>query len=170
MKPAQVDRFRREGYLVCGTLFSDAEIEALAQAYDDCLDRLRDAENLKNIRPGRGADGTPTQVNQIRCAHLFHPAFAALVRDARDGLEVLMLQRSYQSGFMPGVHVFPGGGLDPGDESDEAHERSAGPSDAEASRRLGIERIAGAQAIGSPWEPILLAAGFRAGPKRLSLD
>jgi len=67
-------------------------------------------------------------------------ATIALVRDARDGLEILMLQRSFQSGFMPGVHVFPGGGLDPGDESPEAHERSAGPADPEASRRLGIER------------------------------
>jgi len=67
-------------------------------------------------------------------------ATIALVRDARDGLEVLMLQRSFRSGFMPGVHVFPGGGLDPGDASDEAHERSAGPADPEASRILGIER------------------------------
>jgi len=67
-------------------------------------------------------------------------ATIAMVRDAPDGLEVLMLQRSFQSGFMPGVHVFPGGGLDPADESGEAHERSAGPSDAEASRRLGIQR------------------------------
>ena len=67
-------------------------------------------------------------------------ATIALVRDARDGLEILMLQRSFKSGFMPGVHVFPGGGLDPGDESTEAHERSAGLADPEASRRLGIER------------------------------
>ena len=50
-------------------------------------------------------------------------ATIALVRDARDGLEVLLLQRNFQSGFMPGVHVFPGGGLDPGDESGEAHQR-----------------------------------------------
>jgi 8-oxo-dGTP pyrophosphatase MutT (NUDIX family) len=67
-------------------------------------------------------------------------ATIALVRDARDGLEVLLLQRSFRAGFMPGVHVFPGGGLDPGDESDAAHERSAGPADPEASRMLGIER------------------------------
>ncbi|MDH3315682.1 MAG: NUDIX hydrolase [Gammaproteobacteria bacterium] len=66
-------------------------------------------------------------------------ATIALVRDAREGLEVLLLQRSFESGFMPGVHVFPGGGLDPGDESAEAHERSAGPADDEASRMLGIE-------------------------------
>jgi 8-oxo-dGTP pyrophosphatase MutT (NUDIX family) len=66
-------------------------------------------------------------------------ATIALVRDAGEGLEVLLLQRSFRSGFMPGVHVFPGGGLDPGDESAEAHERSAGPADAEASRMLGVQ-------------------------------
>ena len=67
-------------------------------------------------------------------------ATIALVRDAPGGIEVLLLQRSFRSGFMPGVYVFPGGGLDPGDESDEAHERAAGPADPEASRMLGIER------------------------------
>lgn len=67
-------------------------------------------------------------------------ATVTLVRDAAGGLEVLLLQRSFRSGFMPGVHVFPGGGLDPGDASDQAHERSAGPGDPEASRMLGIER------------------------------
>ena len=67
-------------------------------------------------------------------------ATVALVRDAAGGLEVLLLQRSFSSGFMPGVHVFPGGGLDPGDESPEALARSTGPTDAEASRMLGIDR------------------------------
>lgn len=67
-------------------------------------------------------------------------ATIALVRESALGLEVLLLQRSFRSGFMPGVHVFPGGGLDPADESPEAHDRSAGPADAEASRKLGVER------------------------------
>lgn len=67
-------------------------------------------------------------------------ATVTLVRDAPGGLEVLLLQRSFSAGFMPGVHVFPGGGLDPGDESPEALARSTGPTDAEASRMLGIER------------------------------
>ncbi len=67
-------------------------------------------------------------------------ATVTLVRDTQNGLEVLLLQRSFQAGFMPGVHVFPGGGLDPGDESPEALARSTGPTDAEASRALGIAR------------------------------
>jgi ATP-dependent Lhr-like helicase len=36
-------------------------------------------------------------------------------------------------------------------------------------KRLNVERIAGASALGSIWEDRLVAAGFRIGPKRLSL-
>jgi 8-oxo-dGTP pyrophosphatase MutT (NUDIX family) len=35
------------------------------------------------------------------------------------GIEVLLVQRSPESSFMPGVWVFPGGGVDPGDRGDE---------------------------------------------------
>jgi ATP-dependent Lhr-like helicase len=36
-------------------------------------------------------------------------------------------------------------------------------------KRLNVERVAGASALGSVWEERLVAAGFRTGPKRLSL-
>ncbi len=39
-------------------------------------------------------------------------ATVTLVRDSPRGVEVLMLQRSHSLKFMPGAHVFPGGGLD----------------------------------------------------------
>lgn len=67
-------------------------------------------------------------------------ATLALVRDAPQGLEVLLLQRSFRSGFMPGVHVFPGGVLDEADRSPQLYALCAGLDDAAASRRLGIER------------------------------
>ncbi|MFM8611980.1 MAG: DEAD/DEAH box helicase [Actinomycetota bacterium] len=35
--------------------------------------------------------------------------------------------------------------------------------------RLSVERMAGAPVLGGPWEPRLAAAGFRAGPRRMSL-
>ena len=41
-------------------------------------------------------------------------ATVTLVRDGAAGLEVLMLQRNFKSGFMPGMYLFPGGGLDAG--------------------------------------------------------
>ena len=39
-------------------------------------------------------------------------ATVTIVRDAGRGIEVLMMQRNLQSGFVPGMYVFPGGGLD----------------------------------------------------------
>ena len=39
-----------------------------------------------------------------------------LLRDGRDGLEVLMLERHIDSDFVGGAYVFPGGKVDPSDE------------------------------------------------------
>jgi 8-oxo-dGTP pyrophosphatase MutT (NUDIX family) len=50
-----------------------------------------------------------------------------------------MLQRNFQSGFMPGMFLFPGGGLDPGDQSAAVHARCADLDDERASAALGIE-------------------------------
>jgi 8-oxo-dGTP pyrophosphatase MutT (NUDIX family) len=66
-------------------------------------------------------------------------ATVTLVRDAADGLEVLMLQRNYQSGFMPGMFLFPGGALDRGDAARPVIARCPGLDDASASAALGIE-------------------------------
>jgi 8-oxo-dGTP pyrophosphatase MutT (NUDIX family) len=67
-------------------------------------------------------------------------ATVTLVRDADDGVEVLMLQRNFQSGFMPGMHVFPGGALDDSDYSRDACALCTGLDDGTASGILGIER------------------------------
>jgi recombination protein RecT len=42
-------------------------------------------------------------------------ATAVLVRDGEDGLEVLLLRRTRESGFVPGAYVFAGGRVDEGD-------------------------------------------------------
>ncbi len=42
-------------------------------------------------------------------------ATVTIVRNAGSGIEVLMMKRNLQSGFVPGMHVFPGGGLDASD-------------------------------------------------------
>ena len=67
-------------------------------------------------------------------------ATVTLVRDTDDGLEVLMLQRNHQSGFMPGMFLFPGGAIDPGDEHAAVVARCQGLDDAAASKSLGLER------------------------------
>lgn len=60
-----------------------------------------------------------------------------LLRDGEQGLEVLMLRRAERDGDMrSGAVVFPGGVLDARDR--EAHACVHGPSDEEASERLGI--------------------------------
>jgi 8-oxo-dGTP pyrophosphatase MutT (NUDIX family) len=64
-------------------------------------------------------------------------ATVTLVRDTPTGLEVLMLQRNFQSGFMPGMFLFPGGALDPGDRAAAVLARCAGLDDERASAALG---------------------------------
>jgi 8-oxo-dGTP pyrophosphatase MutT (NUDIX family) len=67
-------------------------------------------------------------------------ATVALVRDSDGGLEVLMLQRNFHSGFMPGMYMFPGGALDASDYSQQACALCAGLDDRAASRILKLER------------------------------
>jgi len=61
-----------------------------------------------------------------------------LIRDSERGVETLMLQRNFESAFVPGVHVFPGGTLDEEDDSPALHAYCDGPDDAAASRMLGM--------------------------------
>jgi len=61
-----------------------------------------------------------------------------LVRDSQRGMEALMLQRNFESAFVPGVHVFPGGTIDEEDDSPALHAHCDGPDDAAASRVLGM--------------------------------
>jgi 8-oxo-dGTP pyrophosphatase MutT (NUDIX family) len=67
-------------------------------------------------------------------------ATISIVRDAMDGFEVLMMQRSMAADFMPGAYVFPGGGIERDDSAREIYELCSGLDDASASRILGLER------------------------------
>jgi 8-oxo-dGTP pyrophosphatase MutT (NUDIX family) len=58
-------------------------------------------------------------------------------RHAERGLEVLLLKRSEEASFMPGVWVFPGGAVDPGDGEGEAGFR--GCALRELSEEAGLE-------------------------------
>ena len=51
-------------------------------------------------------------------------ATVTLVRDAPQGFEVLMVQRNFQSVFMPGMNVFPGGGVDGLDDAFGCQQRA----------------------------------------------
>ena len=65
-------------------------------------------------------------------------ATVTLVRDAAHGIEVLMMQRNFNSGFVPGAYVFPGGAVDASDSAPEMHALCRGISDEQASLKLGI--------------------------------
>ena len=54
-------------------------------------------------------------------------ATVLLLRDAPDGMEVLMTRRSLKASFAPGAYVFPGGGIDTADANSHhlAHRRPA---------------------------------------------
>ena len=67
-------------------------------------------------------------------------ATVTLVRDSAQGIEVLMMQRNFQSGFMPGMYLFPGGALDDADASAEMCGLCVGLDDATASGILGMPR------------------------------
>src|SRR3954452_8902558 len=58
-------------------------------------------------------------------------------KHAQRALEVLLLKRSAEAKFMPGVWVFPGGSVDPADGPDEAGFRSCAVR--ELAEEAGIE-------------------------------
>ena len=66
-------------------------------------------------------------------------ATVMLVRDTRDGVEVFLMERSGFGAF-GGLHVFPGGKLDPSDGDAFWADIAEGVNDDGASGRLGLER------------------------------
>ncbi|MFN0040952.1 MAG: MBL fold metallo-hydrolase [Burkholderiales bacterium] len=63
-----------------------------------------------------------------------------LVRDASQGMEVLLAKRTQLADFAGGAYVFPGGAVDQADAAPELAALASGLDDEAASRRLGIER------------------------------
>lgn len=71
------------------------------------------------------------------------PAAAAALIIARPGTEapeILLLKRSSAARFMPNAYVFPGGGVDGDDATQQVYALCADLDDAAASERLGLPR------------------------------
>jgi 8-oxo-dGTP pyrophosphatase MutT (NUDIX family) len=68
-------------------------------------------------------------------------ASVLLVRDAEDGPEVLMVERPAR-GYFGGLHVFPGGGVDPVDDSALAREVVKGPREDHGFRAAAVREVA----------------------------
>ena len=58
LSPEQIASFQERGCLVDAVLFDDDEVEALGNAYSECLHNMASQGGLKNIRDGKLADGT----------------------------------------------------------------------------------------------------------------
>jgi len=67
-------------------------------------------------------------------------ATVTLVRDTPEGVEILLLQRNFQSGFMPGMFLFPGGALDAADAEPGVLVRCVGVDEATSSTALGLPK------------------------------
>jgi len=63
-------------------------------------------------------------------------ATLALVRDTKNGLEILLMQRTWGAVFLPGYYVFPGGAVDQNDTQGRDH--TAGLADTEISHTMSL--------------------------------
>jgi 8-oxo-dGTP pyrophosphatase MutT (NUDIX family) len=83
-------------------------------------------------------------------------------KHSQRALEVLLLKRSEEARFMPGVWVFPGGSLDPADGAEEAGLRACALR--ELAEEAGIELEAGEELVPfTRWiTPELIATRFDA--------
>jgi len=67
-------------------------------------------------------------------------ATVVLMRDAAAGLEVLLLKRVHNAGFVPGAYVFPGGRVDRGDADPAILRLTLSLTPEGAARRMGLRQ------------------------------
>ncbi|MBS0315926.1 MAG: NUDIX domain-containing protein, partial [Proteobacteria bacterium] len=100
-------------------------------------------------------------------------ATVLLLRDGRDGLEVLMTRRSMSASFAPGAFVFPGGGIDANDAAAHAQaERRRSQSDEQLTQAIAAIResfeelgvLLARQSDGTPVAPRQVQALDRQAP------
>lgn len=87
-------------------------------AYGQSLGRLS-REMVDHVRALAAGQVTPAQPR--------HASTVVLLRDGADGLEAYLLRRQKTMAFAAGMHVFPGGSVDPRDEA-LADDAWAGPA------------------------------------------
>ena len=96
-----------------------------------------------------------------------------LARDSDRGIEVFMMKRTTAVSFAQGMYVFPGGGLDDSDHTEDMHALCVGIDDARASMELGIDTGGLAYwvaAIRECFEEAGLLMGYRNTSSLIPLD
>ena len=66
-------------------------------------------------------------------------ATIVLLRDATDGMELLLMKRNRSAGFVPGAYVFPGGRVDGTDAMPAVLDRLDGVTTESAATRLSLD-------------------------------
>lgn len=64
-------------------------------------------------------------------------ATLVLTRDTENGIEVLLLQRTWEAIFLPGYYVFPGGAVN--EQESEAQPHVVGVEDADISQTMSLD-------------------------------
>ena len=87
----QKQKFEEDGYLLLGQFLTEAEAERMGEIYLDCVDGYVSTHETQVVNKIRQDDGSQSFF-QLRCAHLMHPEFDAIVRDERllDAVESLI--------------------------------------------------------------------------------
>ncbi len=67
-----------------------------------------------------------------------------LTRDTDNGIEVLLLQRTWDAVFLPGYYVFPGGGAVNAQEPEGGRAHVVGVEDADISQTMSLDEGGGA--------------------------
>ena len=113
------------------------------------------------VRRARALQAGEVQPESPRAA-----ATVALVRDGAAGLEVYLLRRVGQMEFAPGMHVFPGGSVDPADRRDAgAGPGWVGPGPAWWAGRFGTDEALAAALVRAAVRETFEEAGvLLAGP------
>jgi 8-oxo-dGTP pyrophosphatase MutT (NUDIX family) len=94
-------------------------------------------------------------------------ATVVLLRPGPDGAEVLLIHRPATMAFGPGLHVFPGGRVDPEDADGASDAVAAGASDAVAAGASDAVAAAAARALGGNALPADALAVHRAAIREL---
>lgn len=94
---------------------------------------------VAQARSYAAGEAAPAEPRDAATVVLLRPASAD--SSGRPGPEVYLLRRQTSMAFAGGMCVFPGGGVDPRDYSDDLVDRGlwAGPSPAEWASRLGVD-------------------------------
>ena len=91
----QIQTYHTDDISSSARCWQKTEADRMAQVYLDCLENFRgarDSQGIRSIRQDGENKDNPARNFQLRCAHLMHPDFKAIVRDDRllDAVESLI--------------------------------------------------------------------------------